>query len=310
MGYGNPAFHLAPYHFIVMDPNLSEEDALILYKTKGHPSRPDLWDRADLDMEDEGDLIEGRPHPSVADIREMAKIARAKKAESITVSSGTGMYTAIPSEGLVYGLHNDQVYSWAMLRNSFFAAANPELADKMNEVADAQTAMEEEISHSEEPAIPELVKHVAATYIGEDFDDDVYPLVKSHFPAPSSIVPVESTTGETLYGVLTTDSLDFYNREGSPVNVSVYDIPSASFDLHKGGNIFSSVLYTFGSKYFGITPDLSQYVGEDAPIVAPSALESSPTAGLDALGGDFTDSGLVNKSVVVEADGTFRLVVE
>ena len=217
MGYANPAFHVAAYHWCVVDPNLSEEDALVLHKTKGHPSRPELWERCELEMDDEGDLVDGMPHPSVADVREMVKVARAKKAESITVDSGVGSYTAIPSEGLVYGNHNKQTYAWEMLKNSFFAAANEELTEKMNEAQDAQLEMEQEIARSLE--IPEPIKHYAHHYAGADFGDDVYPLVKSHYPVPSSVLPMEVETGETVYGVVTDSSINFFDREGVPVNV-------------------------------------------------------------------------------------------
>lgn len=258
MGYANPAFHIAAYHWCVVDPNLSEEDALVLHKTKGHPSRPELWECSELEMEDEGDLIDGAPHPSVADVREMVKVARAKKAESITVDSGVGSYTAIPSEGLVYGNHNKQVYAWEMVKNSFFAAANPELTEKMNEAQDAELEMEEEISRSIE--IPQAVKHRAEEFVDIDFDDNVYPLVKSYYPVPSSILPVEAATGETIYGVVTKSSVDFYDKEGSPVNVEVYDLPVASFDLTEGGQIFSSVIKSFGEKFIGLPEGLEEYV--------------------------------------------------
>lgn len=308
LGYGNPAFHLAPYHWMIIDPNLSEKDALILHKTNGHPSRPELWERSELEMDDEGDQIEGEPHPAVADVREMRKVARAKKAESITVTSGVGLYTAIPSEGLVYGNHNKQVYAWAMLADSFFAAANPEMTEKMNEAAEAHTEMEQEISRTVE--VPELVKHFSHQYKGLDFEDEVYALVKSHFPIPSSTIPVEVATGETVYGIVTPTSIDFYDREGCAVNVEVYDLPFTSFDLTKGGGIFTSVLHSFGRKYFGIPDDLALYVTEDSPEAEPSLLKGMPTPGLDSYEASFTESVLVNKNVVIEEDGTFRLVVE
>lgn len=308
LGYGNPAFHMAPYHWCVIDPNLSVEDAIILHRSKGHPSRPELWERSELEMDDEGDQVAGAPHPAVADVREMRKVANARKAESITVSSGIGTYTAIPSEGLVYGNHNDQVYAWAMLRDSFFAAANPELADKMNEADEALQEMEEAISATAE--VPELVKHLALRFSDQDFVDEVYPLVKSHFPRPSSIVPVETKTGQDIYGVVTDSSIDFFDREGCPVNVKVYDLPFASFDLTKGGGIFSSVIHSFGEKYFGITPDLAEFVTQEAPQSTAPVLESTPTAGLDGVPNEYLEMSNLQKSVEIEEDGTFRLVVE
>jgi hypothetical protein len=293
---------------MVIDPNLNEEDAILLHKANGHPSRPELWERSALEMDDEGDQISGAPHPAVADVREMVKVARAKKAESITVASGAGSYTAIPSEGLVYGHHNNQTYAWAMLRDSFFAAANPELTEKMNEADEAVEEMEEAISATAE--IPELVKHLALRFSEHDFVDEVYPLAKSHFPRPSSIVPITVESGQDIYGVVTDTSIDFFDREGCPVNVKVYDLPFTSFDLTKGGGIFSSVIHSFGEKYFGISPDLAEFVTQEAPVSTPTVLESTPTVGLDGVPTEYQAMSPLQKSVEIDEDGTFRLVVE
>lgn len=263
MGYANPAFHVAAYHWSIVDPNLSPEEALKLHHLKGHPSRPEFWESSEMDMEDEGDLIDGQPHPEVADIREMFKVAQARKAESITVTSGIGIYTAIPSEGVVYGVHNDHTYAWGMVQNSFFAAANPELTEKMNEAAEARELVEESLYKSEGSAVPEQIKHVAHYYANEDFDSSVYPLVKSHFPVPGSIVPlVSEASGESLFGIITKSSVDFYNRHGQPVNIEIFDLPVASIDLSREGNTYASVVKSFGSEYLNL-PNLEEFVSDD-----------------------------------------------
>lgn len=263
LGYANPAFHLAPYHWSIIDPNITPEDALKIHHLKGHPSRIEFWEATDMEMEDEGDLIDGQPHSEVADVREMYKVAQARKAESITVASGIGVYTAIPSEGLVYGVHNDHVYAWEMVRDSFFAAANPELSEKMNEMAAERERVEEMLYKSHESFFPEQVKHVAHYYANEDFSSEVYPLVKSHYPVPGSVVPVVSdTTGESIYGVVTKSSIDFYNREGQPVNIVIYDLPVSSIDLTKDGDSYASVVKGFGTEYLNLPTDLDEFVVE------------------------------------------------
>lgn len=307
LGYGNPAFHLAEYHWQILDPNLTPEDALVLHKTKGHPSRPELWERSGLEMKDEGDQIDGQPHPAVADVREIEKVKTARKAESITVSSGAGSYTGIPSEGMVYGNHNKQTYAWAMIKDSFFAAANPDFCDKMTETAEANQAIEESIARSLD--IPELVKHIASKHSSGVFYQTVYPLVKSHFPKPGSIVPIESDTRETMYGVMTSTALDFYDREGCRVNILVYDMPFTSFDLTKGGNLYSSVIKSFGTKYFGLPADLDQYVVEDTTIPATTMLEGTATVGFESVGDEYQEVSSMSKTVVMDGD-TFRLVMD
>jgi hypothetical protein len=307
MGYANPAFHVATYHWSIVDPNLSILDAEILNRTKGHPSRPELWERAGLEMKDEGDLVEGHPHPAIADVREFEKLKAARKAESITVSSGVGSYTAIPSEGIVYGEHNQQVYAWGMLRDSFLAAANPEMTEAMNAAADIRQEFEEEINPPAE--VPELVKHLANRHIGEEFDDNVYAMVKSFFPRPSSVVPILTESGADVYGVVSSSSISFYNREGCPARVSVFDSSFNDFDLTKGGNIYSSVLYSMGRTYFGIPDDLEQYVQKTSISTVSPALEGTPTRGLEHVGDTLSAVSLDSKSVNVEEDGTYRLVV-
>lgn len=308
LGYANPAFHVASYHWSIIDPNLTVIDSEILNRTKGHPSRIELWDRAGLDMKDEGDLVDGNPHPAVADVREIEKLKAARKSESMTVSSGIGSYTAIPSEGIVYGNHNQQVYAWEMIRDSFFAAANPEVAAKMNEFADLKLEFEKELYPVEE--VPELVKHLANKYVGEDFDSNVYPMVKSFFPVPSSVVPLETDKGMTIYGVVTPSSIDFYDREGCTARVSVFGSAFNQFDLNKGGNIYSSVLYSLGRDFFGIPDDLEQYVQNNNALPDSVALQSSPTPGLDLMGSTYAEVNSMAKSVELLESNLYRLVID
>jgi hypothetical protein len=306
MGYANPAFHIASYHYQVVDPTLSASDAQLLYRSKGHPSRPELWERTDLEMNDEGDLVYGEPHPAVADVRDMEKLKNARKAESITVSSGIGSYTAIPSEGIVYGNHNNQVYAWEMVKESFFAAANPDLTEKMNEAAAARQSIETELSKPSD--VPELVKHVANKYYGQEFSDDIYSIVKSYFPIPSSIVPLDANTGEVIYGVITPSSIDFYNKEGCSSGITIYDSSFNSLDLTKGGNTYASVIHSLGTTYFGVPRDLDQYVKNNTIIGLPYVLRGTPTEGLENVGTQYNEVNSLSKSVIID-DGTFRLVI-
>jgi hypothetical protein len=306
MGYANPAFHIAPYHYSIVDPNLDAVSAATLYHSNGHPSRPELWERTDLIMEDEGDLIDGNPHPAVASVREIVKLKNARKAESVTISSGSGTYTAIPSEGIVYGEHNKQVYLWDMVKESFFSAANPDVAEAMNIAAELKQELEEQVLGTSE--VPELVKHVANLYAGQDFVEEAYPLVKSHYPVPSSVVPIEANTGELVYGIVTPSSIEFYDREGSVSTVNVYDSSFHSFDLTKSGDTYASVVYGFGMSFLDIPKDLSQYTEDTVRQEELSVVKGTATFGLEDLGTEYSEVSTLNKSVIVD-NGTYRLVV-
>lgn len=133
MGYANPGFHVASYHWQIVDPNLSDTEARDLCKTVGHPSRPEVWAKIQDKPGAEGDLEEGRPHESfVVDSDSTPSDSGHTYPKSFMVRSGAGSYKAVPSEGLVYGLHNRHVYKWDLVKDTFFAASNPEMAEAMN----------------------------------------------------------------------------------------------------------------------------------------------------------------------------------
>lgn len=298
MGYGNPSFHYAPYHVQVIDPNLDEETAQKLYDMRGHPSMPDLWDLPSVD--DEGDMVEGEPHPTISDVKSVEFRARLRAKESITVNLGAGSYTAVPSEGLVYGTHNNHVYKWSMVKNSFLAAAHPELSEAMN-AAETPAASPVEKSFY----VPESVKHKAAKYQSEQFEEEVFPLLKSVLPRPGSVVPIRTESDETIYGVVGSDSIQFLDRAGSEVSISVFDMAYKSFDLATDGNIHMSILYNLGCMNFGLH-DFDEYLTKDNTVAYTSVVKGEPTPGFEDL-----DEGDISKAVkdVEYIDGTFRLVL-
>jgi hypothetical protein len=306
LGYISPSFHWASYHYAVMDPNLSDEEIEELYKIKGHPARPELWKKAGMKLaEPEGDLADGKPHASVADVQKVEVLKKQQKANSIKVKSGAGSYVAMPAVGLVYGEHNDHVYKWEMIQDSFMAAAHPDMTQTMNIAL--QERIDREVEVGKNVQVPELVKHYC---IDEDvFADEVYPLVKSLFPLPGSVIPVELATGETVYGVVKSKSIDFYNRNGYEVKFNIYDREYTSFDLTKGGNIYSSILYNFGIEYLGLDKGtLDQFVKEDKVIEETPLLKGEPTPGFDNVEPELNE-GLV-RNVIMTDDNTFRSVIE
>lgn len=248
LGYINPAFHWAPYHYRIIDPNITEEEA----KSMPHPANPRHWKESGLEMQDEGDFEEGNPHPSLMKGKRAKARTAAKRPTSISVSSGYGRYIAVPEEGRVYSVTNGHVYDWRIVRESYFASTNPELSQKMSEVSE------------EGPGEEEVFKSLACPI--HPFHHEVYPLVKSVYPNPGSVLPL----GQGKYAVVNEDHLSFYDSDRQRISVRVFDRVYEEFDLKKGGDVHPSILLNFTVKYLNLDKDsLLQFVGE-APTTESS----------------------------------------
>lgn len=300
MGYANPAFYFAPYHLQVMDPNLSDEEAEELYDLRGHPSRMELWIKSGVEAEDEGDLALGQPHPKVVADREAQEEARKKEAEGKRISWRGGRYFAVPSEGLVYSEHDDRIYHWDMLRDSFFAADNEEIATVMNDVSDALSQPEE----SEETEIditksfPDSVLYHADQSTNE-FDDSVYGLVKSLFPKPGSVVTVSTPIGEEAYAVIEKSCISFFDRHGERSTVNVYGRDIEAIPLTHDGDVFKSVVYSFAKSVLGLDY-IDNWLGDEPPPAASPRVYGSPTPGFENI--ESNDLSSMRKSVVVDGN--------
>lgn len=307
LGYGNPQFHLAPYHWQIIDPNTTSEEAEETFARMHHPSNPVLWSRAGFDVGDEGDTAEGEAHP-------MAKQAKAKKtadeqrqSESLKAKSPTGSYTCVPSEGLVYGDHNGHVYRWDLIKDSFFSALNPDVAEAMN----AATVQKSHETVRYQSAPPRNVRERARVYRGAEFDSDVFPLIKSRVNGPGSIIRLETNQAESAFGVVTPTTLEFYGRDGSPTEVKVFDRTYKSFDLLPNGNVPPAALLGFIIRNFKVNAALLADVTQKsatAVSVDPSFVEGEPTIGFDAVPAEYVAN--VKKSISRDADGVLRVVVE
>ncbi|MHA2068822.1 MAG: hypothetical protein ACXABY_31050, partial [Candidatus Thorarchaeota archaeon] len=292
LGYGNPGFHMAAYHWQIIDPNIDDEAAEELHRVKGHPSRPELWKAAEMDDKPEGDLELGMPHPSAITAQKLAQ----RESEGIRVSSGAGVYLAVPSEGLVYGEHNGHVYKWDVVKDSFMAATNPKLVEAMEQE-------EETTEKSYGPEIPDMVRH---RVVSAPQEDEVYDLVKSAFPTSGSIIPLESDLGDTVYGVMGPSSLDFYTNTGELAYIKVFDRLYKSFDLVKNGNIHPSILFNFAVHYLGLEKSLLEEAAVSQATPIQTVVEGQPTQGFTSI--DLESLDKFKKSVVVE-DGTYRRVL-
>lgn len=302
LGYGNPKFHLAPYHWQIVDPNTTDEEAEETFNRMHHPSNPVLWGKSGLSAEDEGDTAEGKPHPMAAAAKKKQQSEAQRQAEAIKAVTPTGSYTVYPSEGIVVGEHNDHVYRWDLVKDTFFTAQNPDVVATME--ASAVTKSLFGVTYKE--GIPDLVKQRAREFRGENFDQSVWPLVKSRMPAPGAVLKLETNQAERVFGVVTPTSLEFYGRDCSPVELRVFDRVYKSFDLVPEGNVPPAALSAFMVKHFRINKDFLSEITSDAKPVEKSVIcvEGEPSPGWE----DVDDFSKLKKSIVYEGD-TIRLVV-
>lgn len=113
-----------------------------------------------------------------------------------------------------------------------------------------------EVKDKDNSVVPEIVKGLAAAFADATFEEDVCRLVKDKFPVPGSVVPVTTGSGESVYAVISTDSLDFYNRIGESVGITVFDKVYKSMPLSLEGDAHPAVLLNFADNCLGIDTKL------------------------------------------------------
>lgn len=308
LGYGNPKFHLAPYHWQIIDPNTTSEEADETFARMHHPSNPVLWTRSGIDVGDEGDTAEGEAHPMAAQAKAKQAADDVRAQESLPAKSPTGSYTCVPSEGLVYGDHNGHVYRWDLIKDSFFSAFNPEVAEAMN----AAAVQKSHQSVHFQSAPPRAVRERARTYRGSDFDEAVFPLVKSRVAGPGTVIRLETDHAESAFGLVTPTTLEFYGRDGAPVEVQVFDRVYKSFDLLPNGNVPPAALLGFIVKNFKVNSALlSEVTQKSKPVPVASSVtsvEGEPTPGFENVPAVYTEG--LKKSISKGPDGVLRVIVE
>lgn len=302
MGYGNPAFYMLPYHWQVVDPNLTDEEAEQVFKAVGHPSRPELWSKLSLEVRDEGEVEDGDPHPDVAKIRKLAHRDKLKQG-GLKAKSKFGKYVAVPSEGLVYGLHNSHVYKWELIRDTYFAAENPNVAAAMELSEDEMSANADSVEKS---AYPDIIVSLSQSRSGP-FSFDVYSLVKSKFPVPGSIL----LSQDNIFGIVGHSDVSFYDSNGERVGIQAFDRVLTSIDLRKSGDTHPSVVYNL-AKSIGINlAGLEDFVRVNQDILplatsVPSKVLGDPSPGFDQLPAGESN---FKKSVQIEGN-LFKLIAE
>lgn len=254
LGYGNPGFGVMPYHYQVIDPLLEDDGAEVIFKKLGNPSNPTFWRAAGLEVFPEGEA-EGSAHKEAAP---MVKQQRSKAGKPVV--SGYGTYKMQPAEARVYDSQRDTHYRWSLVKDSFFASSNPEVSAVMNKASEKRVVPE-----STTIDIPDVVKHLQKS-VEAPWGTNVYPFVKSLFPAPGSVVPVTANDGSTIYGVVNPTAIVFHNKNGNLVDINVYDYAYKFFDLEKGGSIHPAILVSFAKAQLGIDTDSYMSLFEPADI--------------------------------------------
>lgn len=233
MGYGNPGFSLAPYHWLIIDPNLDEKEV----SNFPHPSRPEFWKSSGLEIRPEGDLKDGKPHPQSKKVLDSSERKAKLQQEAVRAKNGYREYLGVPSLGLVFGLNNNQVYKWDLVKDSFFAVTNP----------DFSLAMSKE---NEEDNVDKSIQ------LG-DFDSSVYPIVKEYFPKPGSVIPLQTRSG-SIYGLVTKKSIEFLDSNGAPTQVLIFDQVQKSIDLTSNGLSHPEVIANIAVNVLNINPVVTE----------------------------------------------------
>lgn len=229
LGYLNPGFRLRPYHFVMIDPNITDEEAQKMMDERGHPANPRFWAEAGVEPFFEGP-DDGTPHPSVSQNME------AEEDASFEFTFKGKSYMADPDNQLVYCLSDEKVYHWSLLRNTFFASQNPELVQLMDLYKLTKLI-------SEIPVLKE-----AEVIKGMQWSDDVLPLVKGVLPKPGSVVKLENDTFGVIYPshVLISDK----NGISKSINMSGTSVDSISLSPESG--VGSVLLLDFMKNYFNV----------------------------------------------------------
>lgn len=235
LGYVNPGFSVCKYHWMLIDPSLSEEQAEGFLEQRGHPGRMDLWDQFNQQPFIEGDIEEGHPHPDLLAKMEEERMERMREENSVAVQVGYGLFRIVPFESVVYAEHNGHIYDLRLVQDTYFSAFHPEAVEFIHSY---------EINKSIAPKRVRAPVNVERT----EWDEDVYPFVKSVLPGPGNVLILE----DKLFGVITNNSIDFYDKQGNRAGVEVYDSVYKSFDLRKEGNIHGSVLVDFLVNHFDL----------------------------------------------------------
>jgi hypothetical protein len=214
-----------------MDPSVSEEMAKNIYDAKGHPSILAFWAAAGQAPFTEGDVKEGKPHPDA--------IVLPKQDNVFKFSFRGKKYEANPDTQLVTCVTTDHTYAWALVQNTYLASQIPELALTMEPLPEIEKKL----------PYPEPLKILVNAVKGKRYNEDVYPLVKSTFPKPGTVI----NTGAG-FAVFCPTSVVVFDKEGEVSPLQLWDTTNYSgrLDLHKGGSTFPCAIINFAEEFLAM----------------------------------------------------------
>lgn len=234
LGYCNPGFRFLPYHYIVIDPNITEEEAQKLFDDKGHPSNPRYWMDAGIEPFLEGD-DEGITHPSFTTLEDR------EESDTKQFLYKDQSYIADPSIQVIYSLSDDRVYDWGLLRNTYFASQNEDIYNLMELTRTVDSLQSSNTSP---------IKEISKSYKIYQYDEDVVPIIKS-ISKPGNIYRV----GE-YYGICTQDSIQFYDDKGVNKSIEIRGNTYNEIPLNPEEGPGSLVLLSFIDKYLNLDVSL------------------------------------------------------
>tara|TARA_R100001244_G_scaffold53662_1_gene46569 strand:- start:11106 stop:12059 length:954 start_codon:yes stop_codon:yes gene_type:complete len=294
LGYVNPRFHVAPYHWFFVDPFLTSDHTEELE----HPSNASCC-ASFGELSDEGDIEKGFPHTSVtAYFQRVAEVVQDIN-KSMYVSENDTVYKVSPEKNLVVDTKNKKAYRWELISDTYFASRNTKISAAMAKVG-SPLAVQKAYTF---PVPSALQSQLVPS---EAFHADVYEAVKVHLPPPSSVIPMITDTTEEIYAVVKSDRVDFFDRGGAPASLQFYDRLYTSFDLIKGGNVHPSLLVNFLSLYTEFNKSVYQaYVNDGlTPVAAGEA-----TPGFSDVSDDTSDISSSRKHVVHSEDGVIQVQI-
>jgi hypothetical protein len=242
LGFCSPGFYLAPWHFRVIDPSLSDSQAEYFYEVLGHPSKEDLWVEAGVLPEAEGDFEEGTPHPFFGGFRE------AKKSKDIKLDLGGASHILSVDNRTLVNLGLEVSYPLDIVEASPQYYWYPELKNQMESFPKEEDYTEPFVEDTEEF---DDTEESPAVFKGMDFSAGVFPLVKTAFPKPGTVLSL----GNEFNALVTPASIKFLTKSMKQGYYSSYDLESLSL-IDDDNNVTSDLLADFASEELGIKEDI------------------------------------------------------